>query len=109
MPTPLPVPTVDCTDKRWKSSEFWRGDVWPSTNYQIAGGLAAYGHNDLAAGICDKTIANAITQGINEHYDSVSGLPLGVKDYCMSCTLVTMMLDGLAKAHRLKLRSGGRE
>jgi len=102
--TPLPVPTVDRTDKRWKSGSFWRGDVWPSTNYQIASGLAAYGHRELAADIADKTIANAMKNGINEHYDSVSGKPLGVPDYCMSCTLVTMMLDELAKKHKLKLR-----
>jgi len=102
--TPLPVPTVDRTDKRWKSSAFWRGDVWPPTNYQIAGGLAAYGHADLAADIADKTIANAIKNGISEHYDSISGKPLGVQDYCMSSTLVTMMLDGIAKKHKLKLR-----
>jgi putative isomerase len=100
--TPLPVPTVDRTDKRWKSNRFWRGDVWPPTNYQIAGGLAAYGHKDLAADICDKTIANAIRNGISEHYDSISGKPLGVPDYCMSCTLVTMMLDGLTQKHKLK-------
>jgi len=103
--TPLPVPTVDRTDKRWKSGAFWRGDVWPPTNYQIASGLAAYGHKDLAADIADKTIANAIKNGINEHYDSISGKPLGVQDYCMSSTLVTMMLDGLAKKHALKLRN----
>lgn len=102
--TPLPVPTVDRTDSRWKSSRFWRGDVWPPTNYQIASGLAAYGHADLAADISDKTIANAIKNGINEHYDSISGKPLGVKDYCMSSTLVTMMLDGLTQKHKLKLR-----
>lgn len=102
--TPLPVPTLDRTDKRWKSDAFWRGDVWPPTNYQIAWGLAAYGHTDLAAGIADKTIANAIKNGISEHYDSISGQPLGVEDYCMSSTLVTMMLDGLAKKHRLKPR-----
>ena len=102
--TPLPVPTVDRTDKRWKSAAFWRGDVWPATNYQIASGLAAYGHKDLAADIADKTIANAIRNGISEHYDSVSGKALGVPDYCMSCTLVTMMLDGLAQKHRLKPR-----
>ena len=102
--TPLPVPTVDHTDKRWKSDDFWRGDVWPSPNYQIASGLAAYGHKDLAADIADKTIANAIKNGISEHYDSVSGKGLGVPDYCMSCTLVTMMLDGLAQKHTLKLR-----
>ena len=102
--TPLPVPTVDRTDRRWKSGAFWRGDVWPPTNYQIASGLAAYGHKDLAADIADKTIANAIKNGINEHYDSISGKPLGVKDYCMSSTLVTMMLDGIAQKHKLKLR-----
>ena len=102
--TPLPVPTVDRTDKRWKSRAFWRGDVWPPTNYQIASGLAAYGHKELAADICDKTIANAIKNGISEHYDSVTGKALGVSDYCMSSTLVTMMLDGLAKEHRLRLR-----
>jgi putative isomerase len=101
--TPLPVPTVDRTDHRWRSGAFWRGDVWPPTNYQIASGLAAYGHNDLAADIADKTVANAIANGIGEHYDSVSGKALGVRDYCMSCTLVTMMLDELARKHKLKL------
>jgi putative isomerase len=106
--TPLPVPTVDRTDKRWKSNAFWRGDVWPPTNYQIASGLAAYGHKDLAASIADKTIANAVKNGISEHYDSISGRPLGVRDYCMSCTLVTMMLDGLTRKYRLELRDDKR-
>ena len=102
--TPLPVPTVDRTDRRWKSNKFWRGDVWPSTNYQIASGLADYGHKALAADIADKTIANAISNGISEHYDSVSGKPLGIRNYCMTCTLVTMMLDGLTRKYPLKLR-----
>ncbi len=107
--TPLPVPTVDRTDPRWKSSAFWRGDVWPSTNYQIARGLADYGHKTLAADIADKTVANAIKNGINEHYDSVSGKPIGVKDYCMSCTLVTMMLDDLTQKYKVKLREKPRD
>ena len=102
--TPLPVPTVDRTDSRWKSNRFWRGDVWPSTNYQIAQGLADYGHKTLAADIADKTVANAIKNGINEHYDSVSGKGIGVKDYCMSCTLVTMMLDCLTQKYKVRLR-----
>lgn len=46
----------------------------------------------------------ACFDGINEHYDSVSGKPIGVKDYCMSCTLVTMMLDGLTQKYKVKLR-----
>jgi len=103
--TPLPVPTVDRTDHRWKSGAFWRGDVWPPTNYQIASGLAAYGHKDLAAGIADKTVANAIKHGLSEHYDSVSGKALGVPDYSMAATIATLMLDGLTRKHRLQARN----
>jgi putative isomerase len=102
--TPLPVPTVDPTDERFQSNAFWRGDVWPPTNYQIASGLAAYGHSALAADIADKTIANAMQHHISERYDSVSGKPLGIRDYCMSATLVTMMLDGVSRKHTLRLR-----
>lgn len=100
--TPLPVPTVDRKDPRWKSRDFWRGDVWPSTNYQIASGLADYGHTQLAALISDKTVENAIKNGISEHYDSITGKPLGVPDYCMSATIVTMMLDGLTEKYKLR-------
>jgi hypothetical protein len=102
--TPLPVPTVDWKDRRWKSDDFWRGDVWPSTNYQIASGLAAYGHTELAALIADKTVGNAIVNGISEHYDSVTGKPLGIRDYCMSSTLATLMLDGLTRKYKLHLK-----
>jgi len=101
--TPLPIPTVDRKDNRYKSNGMWRGDVWPPTNYQVAGGLAAYGHKDLAADIADKTVANAIKNGISEHYDSISGRKLGVDFLGMTCTVVTMMLDGLCRKHKLEL------
>lgn len=102
--TPLPVPTVDRTDKRWRPKGFWRGDVWPSTNYQIARGLFDYGHKTIAADIADKTVANAIKNGINEHYDSMTGKGIGVPDYCMSSTILTMMLDGITKEHKVKVK-----
>lgn len=103
--TPLPIPTVDRNDPRWDPKGFWRGDVWPATNYQIATGLAAYGHQELAADIADKTIANAIKNGLSEHYHSVTGEGLGVPDYSMTSIVVTLMLDGLARQHQLKLRN----
>ena len=103
--TPLPVPTVDRNDKRWTSGAFWRGDVWPATNYQIASGLAAYGHQQLAAEIADKTVANAINNGISERYDSVSGKKLGVEYLGMTCTVITMMLDGLCRKHQLRIKA----
>jgi putative isomerase len=102
--TPLPVPTVDRKDKRWKSDAYWRGDVWPAPNYQIATGLVRYGYQDLAADIADKTVANAMKNGVSEHYDAVTGKALGVNFLGMSCTIATMMLDGLTNKYRLKLR-----
>ncbi len=102
--TPLPIPTVDRKDSRWVSDSYWRGDVWPAPNYQVASGFAMNGYPRIAADIADKTIANALKNGINEHYDSISGKPLGVPYNGMTCTVVTMMLDGLSNQYKLKVR-----
>jgi len=102
--TPLPMPTVDRSDKRWDPTGFWRGDVWPPTSYLTALGLAQYHEHDLAASICDKTIANAMKNGISEHYDSITGKTLGVEYLGMTCTLITMMLDGLTKEYKLAVK-----
>ena len=103
--TPLPLPTVDGTDSRWQSHRFWRGDSWPPTNYQIASGLADYGSTELAAKIVAANVENAIKNCLNEHYDSLSGKPLGVKDYCMATTIATMRLDGLTDKFTLELKN----
>ena len=102
--TPLPIPTVDRQDKRWVSNSYWRGDVWPAPNYQVAGGFAHYGFHQIAADIADKTVANALKNGLSEHYDSLTGKPLGVPNLGMTCTVLTLMLDGLTRQHSLKLK-----
>jgi hypothetical protein len=58
----------------------------------------------VAAVLADKTVENAIRNGISEHYDSASGMPPGIPDYCMSSSIATMMLDGLTKKFQLKLK-----
>ena len=100
--TPLPIPTVARTDKQFKSDDFWRGDVWPAPNYQVAKGLASYGYLDAAARIADALVANALKVGISERYDSLSGAPLGVKGLGMSSIVITMMLDGLTRSYELR-------
>jgi glycogen debranching enzyme len=99
--TQLPIPTVATTNPSYVSSEFWRGDVWPAPNYQVAQGLAAYGHRAEAAHIADLTVSNALRTGISERYDSRIGVPLGVKGLGMSATVITMMLDGLTRRYEL--------
>jgi hypothetical protein len=102
--TPLPIPTADQNDRRFRPDGFWRGDVWPATNYQVAGGLAAYGYKNIAADIADKTVTNAIKNGISENYNAISGKATGVDFLGMTCTVLTMMLDGLCKKHMLEMR-----
>lgn len=102
--TPLPIPTVDRHDKRWVSNSYWRGDVWPAPNHQIATGFARHGYRTIAADVADKTVANALKHGINEHYDSITGKPLGVGNLGMSCTIITMMLDQLTSKYHLKVK-----
>jgi putative isomerase len=103
--TPLPIPTVARTNPNFVSGEFWRGDVWPAPTYQVASGLAAYGHRAAAARIADLTVGNALRVGISERYDSIDGSALGVKGLGMSATVVTMMLDGLTRQHELRCRN----
>jgi len=100
--TPLPVPTVECKDKRWDPNSYWRGDVWPAPNYQVATAFARHGYPSIAATIADKTVANALKNGISEHYHSVTGKPLGVPYIGMCCTIVTMMLDGLCSQFQFR-------
>ena len=102
--TPLPIPTVDRHDKRWVPDSYWRGDVWPAPNYQVAAAFARQGYPAIAADLADKTVANALKHGINEHYDSVTGRPLGVGNLGMSCTIITLMLDQLTNRYHLKLK-----
>jgi putative isomerase len=102
--TPLPVPTLPANDPRYKPGRFWRGDVWTVTNYQIAKGLKAYGYDDLAADIADKTIANSLKNGVSEYHNSQTGKALGVGYLGMSCTVITLMLEGIGKKYHLRLK-----
>ena len=103
--TPLTVPTIPQDDSRYKSDGFWRGDVWPASTYQIVRGLKEYGYDDLAATIADTLIANAIKNGVSERYDSQTGKGLGVDYLGMSCTLLTIMLEGISKKYRLSVKA----
>jgi hypothetical protein len=103
--TPLPIPTVDRLNPNFKSNSYWRGDVWPAPNYQVAAGLASYGHKEIAARIADTTIENATRVGISEHYDSLTGKPSGVRGLGMSAVVLTMALDRLTSKRRLSVTS----
>ena len=101
--TPVPIPSVDRLDSHFKSDAFWRGDVWPSTVFQVLSGLARYGHRELVANLAGRLLGNALKVGISEHYDSLSGAPLGVPNLGMSSVLLTIALEGLSPRHSIQI------
>lgn len=74
-------------------------------NYQVASGFAHYGYRQIAANIAEKTVANALKNGINKHYDSMTGKPRGVPYNGMTCTVLTLMLDALSSRNTLKVKA----
>jgi putative isomerase len=103
--TPIPLPSVDRDDPEYRSTSYWRGDVWPATVFQTLSGLAQYGHTKLVADMAGRLIDNAIQKGISEHYDSQSGAPLGVPNLGMSAVLLTMAIEGLSPKHAIRVRA----
>ncbi|HVZ82147.1 MAG TPA: hypothetical protein VG893_00630 [Terracidiphilus sp.] len=101
--TPVPIPSVDAKDAQYRSDGFWRGDVWPSSVYQTLEGLAGYGHYDVVGEMAGRILDNALKVGINEHYDSQTGAPLGVKNLGMSAVLLTIALEGLSPRHVIRV------
>ena len=49
-------------------------------------------------------MANALKNGISEHYDSMTGKPLGVPYNGMTCTVLTLLLDALSSRYTLKIK-----
>lgn len=102
--TPLPLPSVNAQDPNYRADGFWRGDVWPSTVYQVASGLALYGERELAATLSDLLLANAIKVGISERYHSQTGEALGVRGLGMSSVVLTLAVDGLSSKYKITAR-----
>ena len=68
----------------FKPDGFWRGDMWPPTNYLLALGLNRYGYYDIAIDLADKMqeLLEKYDGHAYERYNGVDGIGIGVKDYC---------------------------
>ena len=115
-----PVTTTAMDEPTFNPKGFWRGDIWPPTNYLISLGLNRYGYYDIARELTDKML-----QLVEKHdgrsferYDGTKGIPLGVRDYCWGVTIWSMVVHNVygiqedyrtivvpphAKGRRLKL------
>jgi hypothetical protein len=72
------LPTISRDDPAFKDQQYWRGTIWPPTNYLVYQGLKAYGFDAVASEFASKS-ANLFLRSWNnfqlcpENYDSRTG------------------------------------
>lgn len=76
------VPTISRNDPAFKDQQYWRGTVWPPTNYLVYQGLKAYGFDAVASEFAKKSLALFLRTWENfqicpENFDSRTGEPKG--------------------------------
>ena len=49
------MPTIARSDPAFKDQNYWRGKVWPPTNYLVYHGLKAYGFDPIASEFAKKS------------------------------------------------------
>jgi len=72
------IPTISKNDKAYKDQQYWRGTIWPPTNYLVYEGVLRYEYYDLSNEIANKSL-NLFLKGWNkyqlcrENYNSITG------------------------------------
>jgi len=72
------LPTISRGDPSFKDQQYWRGTIWPPTNYLIYQGLKAYGFDAVASEFAQKSAEMILRTWENfqicpENYDSRTG------------------------------------
>jgi len=72
------LPTISRDDRAFKDQQYWRGTIWPPTNYLVYEGLKAYGFDLIAADFARKSTDLFLRQWKNyqlcpENFDSRTG------------------------------------
>ena len=92
-----PVTTSAMDEPTFRPDGFWRGDMWPPTNYLVALGLNRYGYHDVAREITDKMLE--LVKKYDGHsyeiYNGVEGLRMGVRDYDWGVAIWSMAVHNI--------------
>jgi len=72
------IPTISRDDPAYKDQQYWRGTIWPPTNYLVYQGLKAYGFDAIASEFARRSSALFLRSWENfqicpENYDSRTG------------------------------------
>jgi len=72
------IPTISRDDPAFKDQQYWRGTIWPPTNYLVYQGLKAYGFDAVAYEFAEKSSSLFLRTWKNyqlcpENFDSRTG------------------------------------
>jgi glycogen debranching enzyme len=72
------IPTISRDDPAYKDQQYWRGTIWPPTNYLVYQGLKAYSFDAIASEFAKRSSALFLRSWENfqicpENYDSRTG------------------------------------
>lgn len=72
------IPTISRDDAAFKDQQYWRGTIWPPTNYLVYQGLKAYGFDAVASEFAQKSATLFLRSWKNfqicpENFDSRTG------------------------------------
>lgn len=88
--TPFPVTTTPTDDETFAPDVYWRGNVWPCTNWLVYKGLRRYGYNTLAEELVHRSLALLEQSGFWEYYHPITGHGLGGKQFSWAAVMVDM-------------------
>lgn len=94
------IPTVSRNHPSFPTEGYWRGRIWPPTNYLVYLGLKNYASDEVVAEFVKKSVEMAqkewMQQGhLHENYSAISGKGMGTASYCWGGLMQFMLLEEL--------------
>lgn len=94
------IPTVSRNDPSFPEQGYWRGRVWPPTNYLLYLGLKNYAADEVVADFVLKSAKMAQNEWIkhgnlHENYSAITGKGVGTASYCWGGLMQFMLLEEL--------------
>ena len=95
------IPTVSRNHPSFPTEGYWRGRIWPPSNYLVYLGLKNYASDEMVADYIIKSVKMAqaewLKQGhLHENYSGITGLGMGTASYCWGGLMQFMLLEELA-------------
>ncbi len=95
------IPTVSRDDPAFPGQGYWRGRIWPPTNYLVYLGLKNYASDEVVADFVLTSAKMAQDEWIkhgnlHENYSGITGEGMGTAAYCWGGLMQFMLVEELA-------------